>query len=190
MEAARPPIRTWFFVALALTLAWVTYLALFGPSPEAGGLEPPGLAPLDRPIRTEYAWPLRDLDDKPADFARFRGRPVLLNLWATWCGPCLEEMPAIANLAADPRIKAAGVAVVCVSTDESPEALRRYVAGKPWEMTILRATSLPREFATKGIPATFLIAPDGRVVAAQVGSAKWDHPSVVAFLEKLAPPKS
>ncbi len=189
MEAGPPSMRRWWLIGLGLTAAWVAFLAFFGPETGAGGLEVPSLEPPARPAITGYDWPVRDLDDRPADFAQFRGRPVLLNLWATWCGPCVEEMPALARLAADPRIKAAGAVVVCVSTDESPDALRRFVKDKPWAMTILRATSLPPEFATDGIPATFLIAPDGRIAAAQVGSAKWDDPSVAAFLEKLASPK-
>jgi hypothetical protein len=53
-------------------------------------------------------------------------------------------------------------------------------------MTFLRAEQLPPVFSTEGIPATFLIAPDGRIAAAEVGSAQWDTPEVVRFLEKLA----
>lgn len=78
--------------------------------------------------------------------------------------------------------------MVCVSTDESPEVLRRYVAGKPWPMTILRATGLTSAFLTDGIPATFILAPDGRIAAAETGAARWDDPSVVAFLTRLATP--
>ena len=53
-------------------------------------------------------------------------------------------------------------------------------------MTFLRAENLPAVFATDGIPATFVIAPDGRIAAAQVGSQQWDDPKIVAFLEKVA----
>ena len=135
----------------------------------------------------DYTWKLRDLDDKPVDFAQFKGRTVVLNLWATWCPPCLAEMPALATLAENPRIKEKGVAIVCVSTDEAPDALRRFMVKKSWPMTILRATALPSVFLTDGIPATFVIAPDGKVVAPELGAARRDYPSVVSFLENLAP---
>ena len=59
---------------------------------------------------------------------------------------------------------------------------------KKWPMTVLRATELPDVFLTDGIPATFLIAPDGRIAASEVGAARWDDPSVVEFLERLAAP--
>jgi hypothetical protein len=95
-------------------------------------------------------------------------------------------MPSISNLAADPKIKEKDIAIVCVSTDESAEELRAFLKGKDWGMTILRATSLPRAFQTEGIPATFLIAPDGRIVTTTEGPAQWDDPSVVELLVKLA----
>ncbi len=188
MPPAKNETRRWLAIAGALVLTWAGYLAFFGPRGGSDGLDPPALAGTGSSTPAEFAWTLRDLDDAPVDFAKFRGRPIVLNLWATWCPPCRAEMPSIANLAANAKLKAKGVAVVCVSTDESADVLRRFVEDKPWEMTILRATSIPPGFLTGGIPATFLIAPDGRVVASQVGAARWDDPSVVEFLEKLAAP--
>ena len=179
-------MRRWLLIGLGLTVAWVAILAAFGPSTGPIGLDPPELEPPGRPSRTDFAWPLRDLDDRPVDFDQFRGKPVLLNLWATWCGPCLEEMPTLVRLAANPQVQAAGVAIVCVSTDESPEALRRFVVAQGWPLTILRATALPASFMTEGIPATFLIAPGGRIVAIHHGPARWADPSVVASRVKLA----
>jgi hypothetical protein len=63
------------------------------------------------------------------------------------------------------------------------------VADQNWPMTVLHTRSLPPVFQTDGIPATFVIAPGGRIVAAQVGSSDWDRPEVVAFLEKTAAAK-
>ena len=182
-----PSLSRWIPIALGLSVLWVAYLALFGPrvgSPD--GLSPPHLVRTGLKSPAEYQWTLRDLDDKPVSFAQFQGKPVVLNLWATWCPPCRAEMPTFATLAADPRILAKGVTVVCVSTDESPATLRNYVAKQPWKMTILRATSVPPVFLTEGIPATFVIAPTGKIVATEFGPARWDDPAVVDFLEKVA----
>ena len=57
-------------------------------------------------------------------------------------------------------------------------------------MTILRAERMPAVFSTEGIPATFLIGPDGRIAASRVGAADWNEPGVVSFLEKLASPQA
>jgi thiol-disulfide isomerase/thioredoxin len=184
IESAKFGTRKWLAIGLGVVFAWVAFLATRGQQgPNAPMLEGTGLV-----APANFEWVLRDLDDAPVDFARYRGRPILLNLWATWCPPCLEEMPTLARLAANPQLKEKGVVVICVSLDEKPETLRQFVKGMDWGMTILRATSTPPVFQTDGIPATFLIAPDGRVAASQVGSAQWDHPSVVAFLENLAVP--
>ena len=184
-----PGKATWRAVAIgvALLTAWTLFLAFFGPRGESGGFDPPrlgGSPPSARPV--DVAWTLHDLDGAPVDFASFRGRPVLLNLWATWCPPCVAEMPSLAKLAADPRMK--GVAIVCVSVDGSREAPRRYVEGKGWTMTMLHSTDIdvPGPFKTDGIPATFILDPDGRVVASEMGAARWDDPSVIDFFAKWA----
>lgn len=178
----------WAIILLGLAVIWTAYLALFGPSVDSpSSLSPPTLEGTGSKIPVDYAWALRDLDDKPISFAQFQGRTVVVNIWATWCGPCRAEMPSLAALAANPRLKEKGVEVVCVATDESPAVLRRFVANKPWKMTILRATGLPSAFMTDGIPATFILAPDGRIAASTVGAARWDDPRVIDFLEALGP---
>ena len=177
----------WAPIALGLAVLWFAYLALFGPATSGpGGLAPPTLAPLLSPQPADFAWPLRDLDDKPVEFARYRGRTIVLNLWATWCGPCRAELPALAALAENPKIKEKGIAVICVSTDESADVLRGFLAGKTWPMTMVRATALPSAFTTDGIPATFIIAPDGKIVASELGAARWDDPAVIGYLVNLA----
>ena len=183
MESTRS--RKPYLIAIGLVLAWALFLAFFGPR-QSRGLEPPLLEGSGLPASADFSWALLDLDDKATDLSRFRGKLLVLNVWATWCAPCREEMPALARLAADPKFRAMGASVVCVSTDESGGSLRRFLEDKKWGMTMLRATSMPPVFATEGIPATFVIAPDGRVAATEIGAARWDDPSVVAFLEKLA----
>lgn len=188
-EPGTKPPRTWLIVGLSLAVAWMIYLAFFGPrSGIDGNLPVPALKGPIPPAKADYSWVLHDLKDEPVPFEKYQGRAVFLNLWATWCPPCVAELPSIANLAGNPRLK--DVAFLCVSTDESAEVVRSFMKGKNWPMTVLRATDLPQEFMTDGIPATFLIAPDGRVVTAEVGAAQWDDPSVVDFLEALAKPKA
>src|SRR5207244_4439691 len=79
------------------------------------------------------------------------------------------------------------VAFVCVSVDPDAESARRFLRGKDWPMTFLHASAaeVPAAFPADGLPATFLIAPDGRIAASALGAAEWDDPSVVEFLERL-----
>ncbi len=178
------PDRTWLYVALAFIAFWFLYLAFFSPRGPRNGL--PVLDPKGNFGQAVYDWQVLDLDGEPVEFSRFKGKTVFLNIWATWCGPCVGEMPSIARLAANPRLKDDDVAFVCVSIDDDSETVKRFLKGKDWPMTVLRATDLPPVFATDGIPATFLINPEGRIVVAEVGAATWDAPEVAAFLAAMA----
>ena len=173
--------RTWLAIAVVFVAFWILFLAFFGPRAPKPSLDGSGLSQ-----KASYDWPLRDLKDRPASFERFKGKPVFLNIWATWCGPCVREMPSIARLAEHQRLQGTGVEFVCVSVDDSTERVRDFVKAESWKMSFFRAEKLPPVFATDGIPATFIIAPDGRIAASQIGSSEWDNPEVVALLEKLA----
>jgi hypothetical protein len=96
-------------------------------------------------------------------------------------------MPSIARLAQDPRLKGKSIEFVCVSVDNSSDVVRQFLAARPeWTMTVLRADKIAPVFSTDGIPATFLIAADGRIAANVIGGAEWDEAHVVEFLDKLA----
>jgi thiol-disulfide isomerase/thioredoxin len=135
----------------------------------------------------EFNWSVLDLSDKPVPFSRFKGKVVFLNIWATWCGPCVQEMPSIARLAEEPRLQQKGIEFVCVSIDSSAEAVLNFILKRQsWTMTFLRAERLPPVFSTDGIPATFIFGRDGRIAASEVGAAEWDDPDVARLLERLA----
>ena len=176
------PQRTWLYVALVFIGFWIVYLSFFAPR-RRQPLEGLGI---DQPAA--YNWTLEDLDEQQVSFSRFQGKAVFLNVWATWCPPCVGEMPSIARLAAQDHFKDKNIAFVCVSVDDATETVRRFVRDKNWPMTVLHAHkgALPPVYQTDGIPATFIISPAGRIVAAEVGSTDWDRPDVVAFLEKTA----
>lgn len=176
--------RIWLLIALAFVVFWILYLALLGPRRSVQSLEDSGMRG-----PAEFDWTVLDLNDEPVRFSRFKGKTIFLNIWATWCQPCVREMPSIARLAEDPRLQGKGIEFVCVSTDDSSATVRSFLQDRSWGMTFLRAEKLPAAFSTEGIPATFLITPDGRIAASQVGSDQWDTPQVVAFLEKIASSK-
>ena len=189
MDPARKRSRTRLLFVLIFAVGWTTFLYFYGPR-RSSSLDAPDLEGMTQPLPADFAWRLVDLDGKPVDFTQFRGQPILLNLWATWCDPCLNEMPSIANLASEPRLKDKKIAFICVSTDQDAETLRAFARsqGKDWAMTMLRTepANIPPIYQTDGIPATFLISPEGKIVAAQVGAARWDDPAVVSYLDKLA----
>jgi thiol-disulfide isomerase/thioredoxin len=181
-EPKLPSSRIWWIVALVFVSVWCLALRLLLPAApsDAGAPVLEGTA-LVNPA--DYDWSLYDLEGRAVSFGRYRGKTVFLNIWATWCPPCVAELPSIVKLAGNPRLK--DVAFVCVAIDDDPETVRRYVQGKDWPMTVLHAAALPPAFTIEGPPTTFLIAPDGRIAARVAGGADWDGPTVVNFLEQL-----
>ena len=179
-EPLTKPSRIWWYVLIGAAIFWALYLNFGLPGPRKL-LENTGMS-----TPANYDWSLVDLNDQPVPFSRFKDKTIFLNIWATWCGPCLGEMPSIDKLARNPRLQGKNIEFICVSTDDSTEAVRRYVADKHWKMTVLRTGQFPSVFYSEGIPATFVIAPDGRIAGFEVGAADWDEPHVVEFLERLA----
>jgi len=187
VDEPKPKRETiWLPIVLVMVAAWIVYVRFLGP----GAPSDFSISGDKRPV--DYNWTLQDLDGGSVSFSKYEGKAVFLNIWATWCPPCVAEMPSIARLADSPRLKGRNIEFVCVSIDDSIDAPRKYVADKNWPMTILHARELPGAFLTDGIPATFIIAPDGNLVSTTLGGFEWDAESVVGELEKLAaiPPKT
>jgi thiol-disulfide isomerase/thioredoxin len=132
-------------------------------------------------------WNLVDLEGRPVSLASFRGKPVFLNIWATWCPPCVAEMPSIEALAGKAQL--AGVQFACVSVEgtEETERVRKFAAERKMSVPIyVTDAPPPPAFRSEGIPATYILNADGEVVASQIGASKWDDPRVVELLETLA----
>jgi thiol-disulfide isomerase/thioredoxin len=177
--------RAMWWVLIALVAAWSAYLAVLGPRAGSGPLPEAPLKPPFHPKRAEFRWTLRDLDGKPVELDAYRGRTIVLNLWATWCPPCVAEMPSLESLASNGRLK--DVAFLCVAVNDDPGAVRSFVESRSLKVPVLVADdAVPEPFLTQGIPATFIIAPSGAIVVERVGSARWDAPKVVEYLERLA----
>ncbi|MET4105792.1 TlpA disulfide reductase family protein [Hymenobacter sp. UYP22] len=129
--------------------------------------------------------PLLTLDGQPANLRDLQGKAVLVNLWASWCPPCVAEMPGLQKLYA--QVDKRKVAFVMVSLDQNHEKARRLVARKGYTFPVyFPAAPLPPTFDSESIPTTVIVGPDGRIAARHEGMADYDTPEFKAALEKLA----
>jgi thiol-disulfide isomerase/thioredoxin len=134
------------------------------------------------------------LDGKPVALADFKGKFLILNLWATWCRPCLKEMPSLDKLQAS---LAPALTVLAVSEDHGGAAVvGPFIAEH--DLGAIRIGLDPRSDAihtlhTRGLPTSLVIDRDGQVLGKVEGGADWDSDQLRAVLTKLmpvSPPKS
>jgi len=129
---------------------------------------------------------LPSLQGEPVDLASYRGQVVVLNFWATWCPPCVAEMPSLERL--HRALGAEGLAVVTVSTDEDEEALREFVTRYGLSLPVLldpggRVASTA--YRTTGFPETFVLDRAGVLLQHTIGPAEWDSPEALAHFRGL-----
>ena len=128
---------------------------------------------------------LTTLDGTPMRLKDLRGKVVFLNLWATWCPPCREELPTMVRFYQEYRDR--GVEILAVSEDTDPRAVRKMVARQGLTFPVLmdenkRVYGLYR---ATGVPETHLIDKAGKVRASQLGPFDWTDPGVLRTIDKL-----
>jgi len=128
---------------------------------------------------------LPDLEGTMHDLAEFRGRVIVLNYWATWCPPCIEEMPSLEKL--HQSLSAKGLAVVAVSVDERFSDITKFVDRWRLTFTVLHDEGMrvSRAYQTFKYPETYIIDRSGRLKSKVVGARDWVAPSVIRDLVGL-----
>lgn len=164
-----------------------TLLAIIGASggtgpgsiPIASGLRVPDFPSGNQPV---IEWQLTDLDGNQTDLAAMQQKVVFVNMWATWCVPCLTEMPTIERLASE--FADQDMAFLIVSR-EPHETVAPFIDDSGWDLPIYTTKQVPPIFQTRGIPATFVLDEKRRVVFSHVGSALWDAEAAIEYFDSL-----
>jgi len=118
-----------------------------------------------------------------------RGRVVLVNFWATWCPPCVDESPSLEKFGELMRNQ--GVEVLGISVDQDPAALQKFIDQFHLTFTIGRDPNqeLAHRYGTFQYPETYILDREGRVAEKIIGPIDWQDPRIIAFVEDLANPK-
>jgi len=130
---------------------------------------------------------LQDLDGRAQRLSDYRGRVVLVNFWATWCGPCRAEMPSIERLRK--AMQGRPFTVLAVNVGESARVAREFAEKLPVEFTILldRDAKTARAWKARVLPASFIVGPDGGIRYSYYGDLDWSSAEVRASIEGLMP---
>jgi peroxiredoxin len=129
---------------------------------------------------------LRDLNGKEHSLSDYRGKVVLLNVWATWCFPCLAELPSLESL--NKKMEGQNFALLTVSIDHiSPKALKQFVKKNAISFPVLHSPDgyFQNLYRTNSIPTTFIIDKTGAIVSRVPGAREWDSGEAVEALKEL-----
>jgi len=123
---------------------------------------------------------------QPASLARYRGRVILLNVWATWCPPCRVEMPSLERL--HQKLAGQDFEVVAVSIDDGDSSRVMQFArelGLGFDILQDKEGAIQRTYQTTGVPESFVIDRDGIIIKKVIGAAEWDGPVNEVLIRKL-----
>ncbi|MFO1061828.1 MAG: TlpA disulfide reductase family protein [Dongiaceae bacterium] len=172
--------------SLKLSLAVLIALAAADPAVAAGpplGGTVSDFTVIDPP-RPAPATSFVDRDGGSVSLADFRGKVVLLNLWATWCGPCVEEMPSLDRL--EGKLGGADFEVLALAQDQGGrDTVAAFYRRHRIERLALYADAgnmLAHKLGIDGLPTTLVLDREGRAVGALVGAVSWDTPEALALL--------
>lgn len=117
---------------------------------------------------------------------RYKGKVTLLNIWATWCVPCRQEMPSMQKAYA--RLKDEGFAIAAVSIDEGgPEDVQAFARefGLTFDILQDRSGRISTLYQTTGVPESFLLDKDGTIIKRVIGAHDWSSPANISLIERL-----
>jgi thiol-disulfide isomerase/thioredoxin len=121
--------------------------------------------------------------------SQYRGKPLLINVWASWCGPCRMEMGSLERLAW--REEGKRFTVIGISTDDSEPAAKRYLqqANATLNHYLDHALELENMLGAERLPLTILVDANGRVLAKYYGAREWDDAEAARWIGSRLPPK-
>ncbi|CAM4405679.1 TlpA disulfide reductase family protein [Zobellia roscoffensis] len=124
----------------------------------------------------------QDLDGKAIALSSFKGKRILLNFWATWCRPCIEEMPSLVK--AKNILEKEGY-VILLASDESFKKIEGFKETEPFEFRFIRYNGALVQLNIHALPTTFIYNESGKKVDEIIGATDWDSPEMIKKLKEI-----
>lgn len=124
---------------------------------------------------------LTDLNDRPIDLGQYKGRTLFINFWATWCKPCILEMPSIKNAE---QLLHKNEILFLLASSESAEQIREFKKDHDYPFTYARLVNM-EEMNLDVLPTTYIFNPKGELVFSEVGYRKWDDTNNIKMIVNI-----
>jgi len=136
----------------------------------------------DRAILNGYDWNLSSINSEKMNLSQSEGKVVLINFWATWCPPCVAEMPELQELYDTYGDKVDFYFV----TNEKPETVNFFLEKKGYELPVyIQIEQSPTVLESSSLPTTYLLSKSGEIVMRKTGAASWNSDKVHQVLDEL-----
>lgn len=130
----------------------------------------------------DYQWPLQTMDAQEVNFTVSKDKVAVVNMWATWCPPCVAEMPSFQKLYDDYGNDVDFYFI----TSEEPDRIARFMTKNEYDMPIyLQKFQAPKKLTSTLLPTTFVISKTGEIVVKETGAADWNSKKTRAMLDRL-----
>lgn len=130
----------------------------------------------------DYEWKLVDNKGKQVELSDFSGKVILLNYWATWCPPCIAEMPSLQNLYNDYGDKM----VFIFLTSDDKQKVDKFMDKRSFTLPVYyQQSKAPSKLFTNSLPTTYLIDQNGKILIEEVGASDWNGKAMRSILDKL-----
>ncbi|MDF2188673.1 TlpA disulfide reductase family protein [Paraflavitalea sp. CAU 1676] len=124
---------------------------------------------------------LTDLNDTPINLDEFKGKTVFLNFWATWCKPCIQEMPSIAKAQ---QLLGKKDVIFLLASNETSDQINEFTKEHKYDLKYVRLINL-EELNMEGLPTTYIFNSKGELAFSETGYRKWDDTSNIEMILKI-----
>jgi peroxiredoxin len=178
----RTCIFGWFFILLIFVPA-ISYGQALTPGLTTA-LNQMGMVPFTDHVQSA-TFDLQDHNGNPVSLSDFSGQVVMVNFWATWCGPCRTEMPSMQRMYNSFRDR--GFVMLAVNSRENPRVVAQFIEefGYTFPVALDINGRVSFQYGVRSIPLTYLIDPTGRIIAGKPGAQEWDAPRIFQGLDQV-----